>query len=59
MYCMIETAFDNKEELNKAVDKLLEEKLVASCQEIESDSKWHWKNELEGAKEYLLLMKTL
>jgi uncharacterized protein involved in tolerance to divalent cations len=55
---MIETAFDNKEELNKVIDKLLAEKLVASCQVIESESKWHWKNELEGVKEYLLLMKT-
>ena len=58
MYCMIETAFDNKEELNKVVNKLLEEKLVASCQVVESDSKWNWNNVLEGTKEYLLLMKT-
>lgn len=58
MYCMIETAFDDKEELNTAVNKILEEKLVASCQVIESDSKWSWKNEIEDSKEFLLLMKT-
>ncbi|MBE5812497.1 MAG: divalent-cation tolerance protein CutA [Clostridiales bacterium] len=58
MYCMIETAFDNKDELNKVVDKLLEEKLVASCQVVECDSKWNWKNEIEGSKEYLLFLKT-
>ena len=58
MYCMIETAFDNREELNKVVEELLNNKLVASCQIIESNSKWHWKNEIERAKEYLLLMKT-
>ena len=58
MYCMIETAFDNKEELNRVVDKLLEEKLVASCQVVESNSKWHWNNEIEDAKEYLLFMKS-
>lgn len=57
-YCMIETAFDNKEELDKVVTKLLKNKLVCSCQVIESDSKWNWKGEYEEAKEYLLLMKT-
>lgn len=57
-YCMIETAFDNKEELDKVVTKLLKNKLVSSCQVIESDSKWNWKSEYEEAKEYLLLMKT-
>ena len=58
MYCMIETVFGDKEELNRVVDKLLEEKLVASCQVVESNSKWHWENEIEGAKEYLLFMKS-
>lgn len=36
---MIETAFDNREELNTVVERLLEEKLVCSCQVVESDSK--------------------
>lgn len=57
-YCMIETAFDNLDETNKVINKLLEEKLVASCQLIESSSKWNWKNEIEESKEYLVLMKT-
>ena len=57
-YCMIETAFGNLEEAKKVIDRLLEEKLVASCQMLESNSKWNWKNELEESKEYLVLMKT-
>jgi len=57
-YCMIETAFDNKDELNKTVEELLKNKLVASCQVIESSSKWNWKGQFEEAKEFLLLMKT-
>lgn len=57
-YCMIETAFDNMEEAEKVISKLLDEKLVASCQMIESNSKWNWKSEKEESKEYLVLMKT-
>jgi len=57
-YCMIETAFDNKEELEKVVKELLKNKLVGSCQIIESNSKWNWNNQYEESKEYLLLMKT-
>ena len=56
-YCMIETAFDNIEEAKKVIDRLLEEKLVASCQMIESNSKWNWKQEIEESKEYLVFMK--
>lgn len=57
-YCMIETAFDNKEELEKVVNDLLDNKLVASCQTIESNSTWNWDSKKECAKEYLLLMKS-
>ena len=57
-YCMIESAFDNKEELNNVINELLDKKLVASCHVIESESTWNWKNERENAKEYLLKMKT-
>ncbi|MBO5180037.1 MAG: divalent-cation tolerance protein CutA [Clostridia bacterium] len=56
--CMIETAFGSLEEAKKVIDILLKEKLVASCQMIESSSKWSWKNELEESKEYLVFMKT-
>lgn len=57
-YCMIETAFGNLNEAKKVIDRLLEEKLVSSCQMLESNSKWNWKNELEESKEYIVLMKT-
>lgn len=58
MYCMIETAFDNLDETKKVISKLLNEKLVASCQMVESNSKWNWKEEQEESKEYLVFMKT-
>ena len=58
MYCMIETAFGNYDEAKQVISKLLNEKLVASCQMVESNSKWIWKKELEESKEYLLFMKT-
>ena len=57
-YCMIETAFDNIEEAKKVINKLLEDKLVSSCQMVESISKWNWKQEIEESKEYLVFMKT-
>ena len=58
MYCMIETAFDNLDEAKLVVDNLLTEKLVASCQMVESNSKWSWKGKEESAKEYLVFIKT-
>ena len=58
MYCMIETAFDNLDEAKQVISKLLDEKLVASCQMVESNSKWNWKQEQEESKEYLVFMKT-
>lgn len=58
MYCMIETAFDNLDEAKQVISKLLDEKLVASCQMVESNSKWNWKQEPEESKEYLVFMKT-
>ena len=58
MYCMIETAFDNFDEVKQVISRLLEEKLVASCQMVESNSKWNWKQEQEESKEYLVFMKT-
>lgn len=57
-YCMIECAFDNKDEVNKVVNELLDKKLVASCHVIESESSWNWKNKKESSREYLLQMKT-
>jgi periplasmic divalent cation tolerance protein len=55
---MIETAFDNLDEAKQVISKLLDEKLVASCQMVESNSKWNWKQEQEESKEYLVFMKT-
>ena len=58
MHCMIETAFDNLDEAKQVIFKLLDEKLVASCQMVECNSKWNWKQEIEESKEYLVFMKT-
>ena len=58
MYCMIETAFDNLDEAKQVISKLLDEKLVASCQMVEGNSIWNWKLEREQSKEYIVLMKT-
>ncbi len=58
MYCMIETAFDNIDEAKQVVSKLLDKKLVASCQVVESNSKWNRKFKREESKEFLVLMKT-
>ena len=58
MYCMIETAFDNIEEAKQVISRLFGEKLVASCQIVESNSKWNWKQEIEESKEYLVFLKT-
>lgn len=57
-YCMIEIAFNNKDEVNTVANKLLDDKLVASCQIVESSSSWNWNSERETSKEYLLFVKT-
>lgn len=57
-YCMIEIAFANKEEVDISINKLLNSKLVASCQVIESNSYWNWNLKRESSKEYLLIIKT-
>ena len=57
-YCMLETANDNYEEIKSIAKELLDEKLVASCHILESESSWNWNNEREEAKEFLLQMKT-
>lgn len=58
MYCMIEIAFDKKNEVNEVINCLLYKKLAASCQVIESNSTWNWIGVRESAKEYLLHIKT-
>ena len=57
-YCMIECAFNSIEEIEKTAKLLLDNKLVASTQIVESNSSWNWQNEREHDKEYLLIMKT-
>ena len=57
-YVMIEVAFNNKEEIYLAEEKLLKEKLVASLQVLTSDSIWNYNGDLEKDKEYLVFMKT-
>lgn len=56
-YCMLETASDSRDEIKTIAKKLLDEKLVASCHIIESESSWNWHDQREFATEYLLQMK--
>ena len=56
-YCMIEIAFNNKEEINEAINVLLSKRLVASTHIIESNSSWNWKNERESDKESFFVNK--
>ena len=57
-YCMIEVAFDKREEVEQVGKCLLDKHLVSSCQVVESNSVWNYKGERETAKEYLLFLKT-
>ena len=56
-YCMIEIAFNNKEEINETINVLLSKRLVASTHIIESNSSWNWKNERESDKESFFVNK--
>lgn len=58
MYCMVEIAFEKKNEVNEAINTLLYKRLAASCQVIESNNTWNWLGTRESAKEYLLHIKT-
>ena len=57
-YCVIEVAIGNEKETLKIRDALLEDRLVASCQIVNSKSKWRWHGELEESSEFLLIMRT-
>ena len=57
-YIMITTTFDNKDEANKIIDLLLNERLVSCCQLSNITSSYHWKGKIEKADEYLLQMKS-
>ena len=57
-YIMITTTFDNKDEANKIIDLLLNERLVSCCQLSNITSSYHWKGKIERAEEYLLQMKS-
>ena len=57
-YIMIETAFNNLDEVYRVRDELLLKKLVASTHIVESESSWNWHNNREDDKEYIMQMKT-
>lgn len=57
-YIMITTTFENKDEANKIIDLLLNERLVSCCQLSNITSSYHWKGKIERAEEYLLQMKS-
>ena len=57
-YILITTTFDNKKNLKKVTDILLEKRLISCLQISNINSKYFWKNKLVTSKEYLVKMKT-
>ncbi len=57
-YIMITTTFDNKEEANAIIERLLEKRLVSCCQLSNITSSYHWKGNIEHTEEFLLQMKS-
>ena len=57
-YIMITTTFDNKEEANKIIEILLENRLVSCCQLSNITSSYQWKGKIEHTEELLLQMKS-
>ena len=57
-YIMITTTFDNKEEANGIIERLLEKRLVSCCQLSNITSSYHWKGNIEHTEEFLLQMKS-
>ena len=57
-YVIVTTLCNNKEIADKIVNKLLEQRLVASCQISMVHSKYWWNNELEECDEYKLEFRT-
>lgn len=57
-YIMIEIAFKSKKEVDKSVNVLLDNKLVASSQVFTSESTWNYKGKRTSRKEFILLLKT-
>ena len=57
-YIIITTTFENKEEANKIIEILLEERLVSCCQLSHIESSYHWKGKIEHINELLLQMKS-
>ena len=57
-YILITTTFDNKEECEKIIDLLLEQRLVSCCQISTIRSKYHWQGKIEETDEYQVKMKS-
>lgn len=57
-YIMITTTFDSKDEADKLMDLLLQQRLVSCCQLSNITSSYHWKGKIEKNEEFLLQMKT-
>lgn len=57
-YIMITTTFDSKDEADKLIDFLLQQRLVSCCQLSNITSSYHWKGKVEKTEEFLLQMKT-
>ncbi len=58
-YCVVEIAYDNKDEVDKTKNELLAKRLVASCHVLESESSYVSRGEVKNKKEYLLELLTI
>ena len=59
MYLQIQISTPSKEESQKIIQQLLEERLIACGQIIGPiTSMYHWKDKIEQSEEYLCLLKT-
>lgn len=57
-YCLITTACDKQEVVDKIIDELLVKNLAACCQVSNIESKYWWNGEIEENKEFLISIKT-
>ena len=57
-YCIITTAFDDKEDAENTIKTLVEERLVVCAHTINIQSMYWWDGKIENHPEYFVQMKT-
>ena len=57
-YCIVMTAFSNKDIGQKIIDGLIENRLAACVQAMPIQSTYHWEGAVHNENETLILIKT-